>query len=32
MSISVELSDGTRVSIGVRASAGLVTAVLRALR
>jgi transposase len=31
-SISVELSDGTRVSIGARTSASLVTAVLRALR
>jgi len=30
--ISVELSDGTRVSIGVTAPASLVTATLRALR
>ena len=30
--ISVELSDGTRVSIGATAPAGLVTTTLRALR
>jgi hypothetical protein len=30
--IRVELSDGTRVSIGVTALASLVTAILRALR